>query len=159
MRQERERERAEASAKHAKGLKWWEGERPANMVPISNRSELLGLLKEAKSQNKLALVNYFTEDCYTCRSLHPKLKRIASDNPDIVILKVNGSIPSLQPLFEEQGIRKVPLFQFVKAGQVKAEFTASLNPEKLALLRAEIAAHKDNSLHRADTSAYANLEK
>ena len=95
----------------------------------------------------LAIVNYFTESCYVCRTLHPKMKRIATDNPDVLFVKVNGSQPAIVPVFEQMGIQAVPLFQFVQDGEVKHSMSCSISPEKLMQLRVEIAAHKRSATH------------
>lgn len=42
-----------------------------------------------------------------CKSLYPKMKRIAADNPDVVWAKLNGSDPEMVALFQAMGIRKV----------------------------------------------------
>ena len=42
-----------------------------------------------------------------CRTLHPKLKKLAADHPEVLFLKVNGSREQLRPLFEAHGITKV----------------------------------------------------
>lgn len=42
-----------------------------------------------------------------CKSLYPKMKRIAADNPDVLWVKLNGSDPNLAPLFEAMDIKKV----------------------------------------------------
>ncbi|PNH06124.1 Thioredoxin-like 2-1, chloroplastic [Tetrabaena socialis] len=135
-RHQRAAERAEAQMVAAAGLKWWEGALPPNMVVVGS-SHQLQLLKET---SRPILINWFTEDCYSCRTLHVKLKKIAAENPEILFLKLNGSSEGLKPLFEMFGITKVPYFHVVLDGRVLSEFSASLNPEKLALLRKELRA-------------------
>lgn len=46
---------------------------------------------------KLVVVNFFAPECYACKSMQPKLRQIARDNPDAMFLKVNGlvSVPLL----------------------------------------------------------------
>lgn len=41
---------------------------------------------------KLVVVNFFAPECYACKSMQPKLRQIARDNPDAVFLKVNGLV-------------------------------------------------------------------
>jgi hypothetical protein len=36
------------------------------------------------------VADFFTPECYTCKTLYPKLKQIASDNPDVIFTKVGG---------------------------------------------------------------------
>lgn len=137
----RERERAEAYAKDAMGLKWWEGTLPPNMVLALSPSMLEILQQQANAAGRLCLINFFAEDCYTCRTLHAKLKKLAQEHSEVLFIKVNGSMEAMRPVFEHLGVTKVPYFMCVRDGDVVSSFTASLSPEKLALLRRELAAH------------------
>lgn len=126
---------------------------------ISCRSEYDALIEESRTSGQLLVMNFFTEDCYTCRSLLPKLKQIAGNNPDVLFAELNGSEAGMRPLFGELEITRVPTMQLVRDHQVRAQFTASLNPEKVARIRAEIAAHKGTpAFVQPDTLAYAVLE-
>lgn len=95
---------------------------------------------------------------YVCRTLHPKLKKIAIDNPDMAILKVNGSSDALREVFARYHVTRVPYFKLIRGGKVRSSFSASLSPEKLALLRAEIAAAKSPNFSDADNAAYSDWE-
>jgi hypothetical protein len=44
------------------------------------------------------------------------------------------------------GVTRVPMFHMVRGGELVAQFSASLSPGKLALLRAELAAHRPPGL-------------
>lgn len=122
------------------GLKWFQA--PSTMVACETPEHFEQLIRQAQSEGRLLVAKLFTEDCYVCRTLYPKLKQIAQNNPDVLWVKLNGSDPGMVSLFSELGITKVPLFHFVLDGQLVAELTASLSPEKLAQFRAELAAHK-----------------
>lgn len=129
---------------------------PSNVKILRTAQEFRLALHQYRG--KLLVVNFFTEDCYVCRTMHPKLKKIAGDNPDVVFAKMNGSDEALRPLFEELQITKVPFFHFYRDGTAVTKMSASLNPEKLAVFRAEIAAHKNNNFATADTAAYTQME-
>ncbi|GFR43295.1 hypothetical protein Agub_g4361 [Astrephomene gubernaculifera] len=139
-RRQRERERSEAQMKQAMGLKWWEGSLPPNMVAVATPRELDMLSRQASASGRTVLINFFQDDCYACRALHGKLKKLAMDHPEVLFLKVNGSTDALRPVFEENEVTKVPYFHCVRDGRVLSRFSASLNPEKLALLRNELLA-------------------
>ncbi|GLC40978.1 hypothetical protein PLESTB_000960600 [Pleodorina starrii] len=140
LRQQRHREQSEAAMIQAMGLKWWEGTLPANMIAVATPRELETLTRQAFATGRAVLINYFQEDCYACRTLHKKLKQMALDNPEVLFLKVNGSNEALRPVFEEEGITKVPFFHCMRDGRVLSRFSASLNTEKLAHLRKEVVA-------------------
>ncbi|KXZ45806.1 hypothetical protein GPECTOR_50g600 [Gonium pectorale] len=72
--------------------------------------------------------------------LHTKLKKLAQEHPEILFLKVNGSNETLRPVFEEHGVTAVPFFLCIRDGRELSRFSASLSPEKLALLRRELMA-------------------
>lgn len=158
MRRQRDREREEYAAKEACGLKWWEGSLPNNVIVALSARQLDVLVQQANAENRLVMLNMFTEDCYVCRSLHPKLKKIALDNPDMTILKVNGSSDALREVFARYHVTRVPYFKLIRGGKVRSSFSASLSPERLALLRAEIAAAKSPSFSDADNAAYSDWE-
>ncbi|GIL85676.1 hypothetical protein Vretimale_13254 [Volvox reticuliferus] len=140
LRQQRSREHSEDEMIQAMGLKWWEGSLPGNMIAVTTPRELDILSRQAYAAGRGVLINYFQEDCYACRCLHKKLKQLALDNPEVLFLKVNGSNEALRPVFEDAGVTKVPFFHCVRDGYVLSRFSASLNPEKLALLRKELLA-------------------
>ncbi len=65
-----------------------------------------------------------------------------AEHSDVLWAKLNGSDPDTVTLFQSLGVSKVPLFHVVQDGQLVAELTASLSPEKLAAFRRELAKHK-----------------
>uniref|UniRef100_A0A7S3QV21 Thioredoxin domain-containing protein n=1 Tax=Dunaliella tertiolecta TaxID=3047 RepID=A0A7S3QV21_DUNTE len=124
------------------GLKWFEGHQPLNMTTCKSADEYRAIVKRAQTEGKLLVTKFFTEDCYVCKSLYPKMKRIASDNPDVLWAKLNGTDATLVPIFQAMGIKKVPYFHMVFDGQLVSEMSVSLSTEKLSKFRAELAAHK-----------------
>ena len=129
------------------------------MALVSSHAELQRVIEQGRHQRKLVVVNYFGEQCYACKSLYPKLCQIARDNHDVLFVKVNLSqAREVYMRLQEQGLSVVPLFQLYQHGAVVSQFTASLNPQKLAVLRAEIAANKGDGLAGSDAPAYATLE-
>jgi thioredoxin-like negative regulator of GroEL len=137
----------------------WQQNAPANMVLVNSHEELQFCIEQAQHQQKLLVVNYFGEQCYACKSLYPKLCQIARDNYDVLFAKVNlTQSDHVRLLLEEQGITTVPFFQLYQFGVVVSKFSASLNPQKLAVLRAEIAANKGSGLAGTDSPVYTTLE-
>ncbi|GAX84057.1 hypothetical protein CEUSTIGMA_g11481.t1 [Chlamydomonas eustigma] len=120
------------------GGKWWKDEGSVKLV--SSPQQLDNLIKASA---RLVVINFFAEDCYSCKSLHPKLKKIAESNLDVVFVKANGSNPEFASYFHEAGITAVPWFHMYRGGQLVASLSASLSPEKLATFRAHISKHKD----------------
>jgi len=136
-------------------LRRWEVDCPENMVNIACLDELK---QSVETTSGLVIVNFFAPECYACKSMQPKLRQIARDNPDVSFLKVNGLVGDLQDYCEAMQITRIPYFHFYRSNKRVAEFSANMRPDKLALLRAEIAAHKVQSVEMADTSEYQNLE-
>jgi len=54
-----------------------------------------------------------------CKSLYPKMKRIASDNPDVLWAKLNGTDATLVPIFQAMGIKKVGGDRSCKGGCIR----------------------------------------
>jgi hypothetical protein len=67
-------------------------------------------------------------------------------------------VGDLMQYVEAMQITRIPYFHFYKNNKRVAEFSANMRPDKLALLRAEIAAHKEQPVQQADTSSYQTLE-
>lgn len=89
----------------------------------------------------LTVVFYSAPWCNACRSLYPKFKQIAGNNPDVNFVQVNCEDDELRGyLSDSLGLTKLPYFHFYKSSQLVAQFSASLS--KVGMIRAEIAAHK-----------------
>ncbi|KAL6759897.1 hypothetical protein V8C86DRAFT_2563587, partial [Haematococcus lacustris] len=141
-RRKRDLERASMQHLQSQGLGWWQGPMPENMREAHSAAEYKSCLAQAKEQGRLLVAKFFTSDCYVCKSIFPKICAIARANPDVLWVKLNGSNPELMDLFKALDIRKVPYFHMVRDGELVSELSASLSPEKLAVFRAELAAHK-----------------
>jgi thioredoxin-like negative regulator of GroEL len=120
----------------------WEGELPENMSPTKTHAEFLKWLERGQLSGSLCVAKFFTEDCFSCRTLDQKFRKIAQENPDILFAKINGSNQDLVPLFTELNVTRVPWLIFFRDGKIVSEFSISLNPEKLAQLRAELSSQK-----------------
>eukprot|EP00882_Tetradesmus_deserticola_P004749 GHRQ01005005.1.p2 GENE.GHRQ01005005.1~~GHRQ01005005.1.p2 ORF type:complete len:130 (+),score=59.09 GHRQ01005005.1:632-1021(+) len=128
------------------------------MINVASLDQLKATVEDECAAGKLVVVNFFAPECYACKSMQPKLRQIARDNPDAVFLKVNGLVGDLMQYVEAMQITRIPYFHFYKNNKRVAEFSANMRPDKLALLRAEIAAHKEQPVQQADTSSYQMLE-
>jgi hypothetical protein len=131
--------------------------------------EVSRALERASARGRLAVLCVFSEGCYACRSLSPKLRQIAELHMGTTtFIKLNGTAPEGEaaavaapssPLASAAeaadsadlgawarsylGVDRLPWFLIYApgdwaAGSPSASFTASLRPEKLALLRREI---------------------
>lgn len=138
----------------------WEVDCPANMINVGSLQELVDTVaaEQDPASGRLVVVNFFAPECYACKSLQPKLRQIAGNNPDVLFVKVNGLTGDLQAYCESMGITRIPYFHFYRANKRVAEFTANMRPEKLAMLRAEIAAHKPQHIKAADAPQYTALD-
>ena len=118
--------------------RWWQDS--SSIKNLSSPTELLALL-DNPDPDLLLVVTFFTEECYSCRSLHPKLNSIAAAiaGSGVKFVKINGSDPVWQEFCSARyNLKTVPYFHFYKQGKKVSEMSASLNPQKLAQLRAEI---------------------
>lgn len=129
--------------------RWWEQD--STIVTLSSPSELLDLLDNA-DPNTLLVVSFFSEDCYSCRSLHPKLSSIAqaqaqAHRETVKFVKINGSDPIWAEFCSERlSLKTVPYFHFYKRGKRVSAMSASLSPQKLAAFRAEIEIQRSGGL-------------
>lgn len=76
--------RAQVEADNA----WWQqAEAASNMRHAASQREFKQLILSA-APGQLVLVDYFRPSCHACRSISPKLKQLAEQNPDLLIVKV-----------------------------------------------------------------------
>ncbi|GBF93612.1 thioredoxin [Raphidocelis subcapitata] len=122
---------------------WWEVDLPPNMLNVASPQHLQAALAAAAAADQLAVVAFFSPECYACRALQPTLRKIARGAPPgaLAVLKVNGGDEQLRPYLEAHDVTKIPHFHLYRRGERVAEFTANLQPEKLRLLRQQLAEH------------------
>jgi thioredoxin-like negative regulator of GroEL len=112
------------------------------MVNAEDPAHLEAALAAAAAADRLALVAFFSPECYACRALQPTLRKIArGGGGGLAVLKVNGADERLRPYLEAQGVTKIPYFHLYRHGRRVAEFTANLQPEKLRVLRQHLTEH------------------
>lgn len=130
--------RAAEMEAEASGQPWWEVDCPDNMRNVACLEELRVAVESAPG---LVVVNFFAPECYACRSMQPKLRQIARANPGVLFLKVNGLVGDLKQYVEDMEISRIPFFHLYRSNRRVAAFSANMRPEKLQLLRGEIAEH------------------
>lgn len=150
--QQREQMRLKQQEQEEAGIKWWQDS--THILNMASPAELLQVLDQA-SLDQLTIVCFFTEDCYSCRSLHPKLQSIAAAalKSGVRFVKINGSDPTWQSYCQSSNIETVPYFHFYRSGKRVSGMSASLNPQKLAAFRAEIEMHKGSPVTFGESSA------
>ena len=86
-------------------------------------------------------VEFIASHCAGCRTLYPKLCRMASDEfPTVQFVKVLGD--EAAALAQACGVDRFPLFQFFVGSHGKvAEFSANLSADGLAKLRRALRYH------------------
>ncbi|CAL8462439.1 g1972 [Coccomyxa elongata] len=92
----------------------------------------------AAAGDKLVIVDFYAKWCNACRALFPKLCQICTENPDIVLLKVDfdENRDTVKPL----GIKVLPFFHFYRGSEGRvAAFSASVG--KIQRLRDALAEH------------------
>lgn len=140
--------RADDAAPQSHG--WWDADLPPNMQVAASPAELRAAL--AMAAPAAVLVAFFSPACYACRSMGPKLRQLASERAGgLVVIKVDASAAAFRDFCAARGAAKVPWFELYpsgggggSAGDARpvpaAAFAASMQPEKLALLRGHLDA-------------------
>jgi thioredoxin-like negative regulator of GroEL len=132
---------------------WWrQGPMPDNMVVAKNPKQFKSLIVGASPET--VIVSYFfSPTCNACRTLYPKLKKIAFKSKDVLFVKCNTGEKEIASLAEGLKISKIPWFVIFSggpnAGQL-ASFTANL--ATVDSLRAEISGAKDCTAPECDTN-------
>lgn len=132
---DRSAERQEERRQTQGGLKWWQA--PSAVRELQTQEEFQAALEA--STERLVVVKYFAEDCYSCRSFMPKLNKLAAEHSGVEFVKLNGSQPEFQALLQQQGVSSAPWFHFFRGGELVASMTASINPDKLRNFRRALA--------------------
>ena len=83
---------------------------PEDLVSRIVSSANFERLGDGKEQ--LVVVEFYSTYCGACRSLAPKLKQIAQQNPDVMFLKLNYGDHA--QLCKSIDVRVLPLLQFYK---------------------------------------------
>ena len=91
---------------------------------------------EVLNSDKVVLVDFYADWCYPCRMLAPTLEKIAKENDDIKVVKVN--VDEAQNLAIEYGATSIPLLVVIENGQEKDRLVGVLpESEILRVLKAQ----------------------
>mmetsp|Transcript_10966 Transcript_10966/g.30711 ORF Transcript_10966/g.30711 Transcript_10966/m.30711 type:complete len:321 (+) Transcript_10966:101-1063(+) len=129
---------------------WWrKGPMLRNIVDVHSADEFVAYLHEAANLDRktgrarLVCVEYFAGWCHACRSVHPKLGKMAEKEfPDVLFLRVHKD--ELPEMCESLGVNKLPFVQLYKGVDgLVAEFPVSVTAPALARFRGELNQHRD----------------
>ena len=143
---------------------WWaHGSDLANVADVRSAEEYVARMEEASamslsrrksgdsSKPLLVCVEFLAGWCFACRSLHPKMTKIASEEfADVLFLRVRkDECPSL---CDAMGIEKLPYVHLVSpfgesrdGAEIVDAFAVNLTAPKLAKLRAGLRAHSTST--------------
>ena len=115
----------------------------AGTFPPSSNNDGNDLASTSSSSSRLTVLEFYVPACPACRSLAPKLRQLAADNPDVDFVTVNGEAsPEMSAAVEALGVDRLPFFAvYRKGGERVSAFACNLR--RVAVLRAEIAAAKE----------------
>lgn len=143
---------------------WWaHGSDLANVADVRSAEEYVARMEEAsamaKSRRKsgdsskplLVCVEFLAGWCFACRSLHPKMTKIASEEfADVLFLRVRKD--ECPALCDAMGIDKLPYVHLVSplgesrdGAEIVDAFAVNLTAPKLAKLRAGLRAHSTST--------------
>jgi thiol-disulfide isomerase/thioredoxin len=143
---------------------WWaHGSDLANVADVRSAEEYVARMEEAKamaqsrrkngdsSKPLLVCVEFLAGWCFACRSLHPKMTKIASEEfNDVLFLRVRKD--ECPALCDAMGIEKLPYVHLVSplgesrdGAEIVDAFAVNLTAPKLAKLRAGLRAHSTST--------------
>jgi len=120
------------------GTEWWQAEAPANFMDVHSLEELNQVLESSQEQNKLLVVEFYKQDCPACKSMYPKVLKIAGHYADVQFVKVDTvQTPEVvKPL----GIELVPYFHMYNGSSGRlASFSCNLM--QISRLKNTLEAH------------------
>lgn len=121
---------------------WWQlnvAACPPNLRHADSPKAFKTAILTAADAGQLVIVDYFKPSCHACRTVAPKLKQLAEQNSDVVVLQVNTDEAGMQDLAAAMGVEVLPWFQLWRNAEPVAAFTANIST--LFRLRAEVAVH------------------
>ena len=89
-------------------------------MSIITKEELNKKIEDSKTNNKILIIDFAAEWCGPCRALSPILDKLAEENQDIQVIKVN--VDENADLSMEYGIRSIPAVYIYKEGKETAKF-------------------------------------
>jgi len=96
----RRQTRRSEMAELKRGRGWWELNAPSNLISIDNMAQFQSYLEGIKGTSQLVVVDFFAPWCRACRTLFPKLKQIAGDNPDVCAIRSDTFLQATTPLLD-----------------------------------------------------------
>mmetsp|Transcript_12262 Transcript_12262/g.51571 ORF Transcript_12262/g.51571 Transcript_12262/m.51571 type:complete len:348 (-) Transcript_12262:2248-3291(-) len=136
---------------------WWrKGPNLRNIVDVRSADEFVAYLHEAANLDRktgrarLVCVEYFAGWCHACRSVHPKLGKMAEKEfPDVLFLRVHKD--DVPELCESLGVTKLPFVQLYKGVDgLVSQFPVSVTAPALARFRGELNQHRDGAVSLTD---------
>ena len=98
-----------------------------NVITITDQD-----LKELIAEGKTTIVDFYAEWCGPCKVLGPVLDKVAAENPEIQIIKVN--VDENEELSAEFGIRNIPSVFIFKNGEQTDKFVGMKSKEDILKL-------------------------
>ena len=155
---------------------WWaHGSDLANVADVRSAEEYAARMEEAKAmafnasgkpgKPLVVCVEFFAGWCFACRSLHPKMTKIASEEfADVLFLRVRkDECPSL---CDAMGVEKLPYVHLVSiegadavAPKIADAFAVNLTAPKLRKLRAGLETHARGGGERREPAAWHKVHK
>lgn len=89
-------------------------------------------LNELISSEKTTLIDFYAEWCSPCKVLGPILDRIAEENPEIQIIKVD--VDENSDISSEYGVRNIPTVLIFKGGVQVDKFVGMKSKEDILKL-------------------------
>lgn len=154
---------------------WWaHGSDLANVADVRSAEEYAARMEEAKAMARgssessgkplVVCVEFFAGWCFACRSLHPKMTKIASEEfADVLFLRVRkDECPSL---CDAMGVEKLPYVHLVSiegadavAPKIADAFAVNLTAPKLRKLRAGLETHARGGAERREPAAWHKVK-
>lgn len=79
-------------------------------------AESLEQFKTILEENKLIIIDFYTQWCGPCKKIAPQIEELAKKNTNVTFIKVD--IDKLDDLANDFGITSIPTFYAIKSGQV-----------------------------------------
>ena len=99
---------------------------------IITKEEFNIMIEKSKIENKIIILKFEAQWCGPCRVLSPIIDKIAEENPEIQIVKVN--VDENSELSTEFSIKSIPAVFIYKNGEQTAKFAGMKSKEDILKL-------------------------
>lgn len=101
-----------------------------NSIEIESEQQMNSILESIDGE-KSAIIDFYADWCGPCRNLMPTLEKIANENENIIVMKVNVDRNSDIARKQDFMVRSIPTLFFYRDGSIQSKLMGIQSEETL----------------------------